>query len=142
MWLKGHLRRSEEGTMVISIAHVSLSNIYALWHCVQAYGVRRIAFSGHSIAIHTINEDKNVKWPNEWSSSGSGLKERISVFQDLSYISFLQVILTKYFYQTVLMKYIQWLLSYAQSHLFMLLPCHPQASILSNRCLRSVGFSK
>ena len=32
--------------MVISIAHVSLRNIYALWHCLQAYGVRRITFSG------------------------------------------------------------------------------------------------
>ena len=60
--LKVHFR-SEKGTMVISIAHVSLRNIYALWHCVQAYGVRRIAFSGHSIAMHSINQDKNVKWP-------------------------------------------------------------------------------
>ena len=60
--LKGHLR-SEKGTMVISTAHVSLRNIYALWQCVQAYGVRRIAFSGHSIAMHTINQDKNAKWP-------------------------------------------------------------------------------
>ena len=58
MGLKGHLR-SEKGTMVISTAHVSLRNIYALWQCVQAYGVRRIAFSGHSIAMHTINQDKN-----------------------------------------------------------------------------------
>ena len=63
MGLKGHLRRSEKGTMVISIAHVLLRNIYALRHYVQAYGERRITFSGHSIAMHTINQDKNVKWP-------------------------------------------------------------------------------
>ena len=49
--LKGHLRQLKRA---LCVAHVPTGNIYILWHCMQAYGVRAIVFSGHSMTMQSL----------------------------------------------------------------------------------------